>query len=131
MSYNLPLGERVGAGLGMGIDHFGKSTYSISGQISLKADIQALRFLGTNNAVTRALSEQVFTPGAFVGMGTPFGSGQSTQLETIEAAFLGWHPRFLVLGAIPNITAIFGTRQNAGDASGQFYGGAGGLTWRF
>lgn len=131
LSYNLPLGDRVGAGLGAGIDHFGKNTYSLSGQVSLKADVYAFGFLGTNNAVTRALSSQLFTPGAYVGMGTPFGGGQNTQLETIEAAFVSWHPNVAVLGGILNITGLYGTRQNAGDASGQFFGGAAGLTWKF
>lgn len=131
LSYNLPLGDRVGAGLGLGLDHFGKQTYSVSGQVSLKVDVYAFGFLGTNNAVTRALSSQLFTPGVFAGMGTPFGGGQSTQLETIEATFVSWHPKIKLLGAIPNITGIFGTRQNAGDASGQFFGGAAGLTWMF
>lgn len=131
LSYNLPLGDRVGAGLGLGLDHFGSQTYSVSGQVSLKADVYAFGWLGTNNAVTRALSAQLFTPGLYAGMGTPFGGGQSTQLETIEATFVSWHPNIKVLGAIPNISGTFGTRQNAGNASGQFFGGFGGFTWMF
>lgn len=132
LTRNIPLGGGIATGIGVGIDHYNKEFYALSGQLSLKADIRPLASLGTNNSFYSFLSKQVLTPFGYVGIGTPFGSSsQSTSSpETVEATGLSYSVANLSWAQF-KLFGMYGTRQGIGDASGPFYGGGLAAVFKF
>lgn len=123
---NIPLGQGIGTGIGIGVDRYADSIYAVAGELTLNYAIRPLAGFGgwATNIVT--------TPFGYFGVGTPFGGSASTggSLETISAAGLSLHLA-KVLGMSLEAQGMYGTRTGLGDLSGPFWGGGLTLIRRF
>lgn len=126
LTRNLPLGEGVFTGVGMGIDYYHQDFYALNGQVSLEARLKPFSNWGSFG------DKIVMTPFTFVGIGTPFGeeSNQAKNMEAVAAAGVALHLAKVLKGDL-SVSGIYGTRTGLGDASGSFYGAGLNLGWKF
>ena len=125
---NIPFGQSgIGAGLGVGVDHYANEWYGLTAQVGLNAATRPLANWGGN------WTNVVMTPFTFIGLGTPFGGqtdGTAGNLETIAAIGYGIHLTHF-LGLDLDLIGVYGTRSGLGAAGGLFYGGGLNLTKKF
>lgn len=123
---NIPIGDALATGIGIGLDYYDHQFYALSGQVSLQANLRPFANWGTFG------EKIVITPFTYIGLGTPFGDNANNtgNLETIAAGGMALHVA-KVLGGSLSINGIYGTREGLGDASGSFYGGGLTLFWKF
>lgn len=128
LTRNIPIGEGVATGIGLGVDYYDRNFYALNGQVSLQARIRPFATWGSSES--NFWRQVEFTPHTFIALGTPFGGGgqETGNIETIEAG--GAALKLLTFkGGRLSLEGLYGTRQGLGEASGTFYGG--GLNLRF
>lgn len=122
LTRNIPIGNGVAAGISVGYDHFGRTSYALEGGVMISAALRPFATFGgwATNVVT--------TPFGFTYLGTPF-AGQASALETVAGLGYSVH-LFRWAGADWGILGLYGTRQGI-QGGGTFYGGGVSALWRF